>query len=273
MGAQGGFISVHPLGMNCLPVGCTKTIRSAYGGWSLDTTSFFGTVLTAGMPANAANGGYLVKYISFNELELAGDYLYRQRIGSNAELNRMNGTLNIGGNVLGGVDNIQLTNDVNVVRNVIAQGGAAIGGNLTVTNDLIVNGDARVDSIGVGNNLIVESRLSGTSLSTNNMTAKDAGIYDLTTPQVQGNNIVTSTLDATGSTQGIFAVGMQADDLTIRELLNAGVVESDTLNTGNLGTGNMDIDGSFNVDGSLNTRRLSTQTTRIMNLIDCEFGC
>lgn len=272
MGAQGGFVSIHAAGMTCVG-SCERTVRSSYGGWALDSTQFPGTVLMTGPLANANNGGYLVQYRAFNELELAGDYLYRARIGNNVELNRMNAPLNMGGKVLGGVDNMELAGDVEVVRNVIVQGGASIDGNLSVTQDLVVNGDAAAQSIGVDNNLIVESKLQGASMAVNSMTAENTAIYDLVSPQVQGSNVIANTLDATGASQGIFAMGMQASGLDVEELMNAGVIESTTLNTGKLGIANASIDGNFNVSGEFDSNLMSVQTTRINALDDCEYGC
>ena len=158
MKADGGYISAidGATAALCHASGCAATARSAYGNWVAHMPVFNGTRWYSIMNARKATpetGGYLVSYAYINEKVLEGDYLYRRHVKGSPQLNRMNASLNLGGNNIVGADNVEIKNSsgtaLHVKKALYAQGSVFVGGNLNVKGDLISDNDITANTVTV----------------------------------------------------------------------------------------------------------------------------
>ncbi|MDR6680230.1 shufflon system plasmid conjugative transfer pilus tip adhesin PilV [Pseudomonas oryzihabitans] len=156
LGAPGGFV----------PVANTGIIQGVRGGWSL-ALSNYGVNPGAGHTASA---------LFLQDGTLANDYLYRNAIAGKPELNRMNTTLNMGGNDLSNAANItasgtaSISGDVNAGGNVNASINVNLNGNVNAGGDLrggslYLRGNASMNgSASVGGNVAVNGDISTGSM-------------------------------------------------------------------------------------------------------------
>ena len=210
-GPSGGWFrtSSAPLALN-------DQIIGAYGTWQINIGQYVGTPWYNAVGANlpdADNGGtYLVHRLYMNYNDTSGDYLYRRR-QTNPELHRMLSALNLGGNNIVGADNVVTRRDITVNSQVIVQGAAHIGGNLSVLGSLY--GDARAEARG--------------NINLNNGTAGDVGFINEATFQdpafnlggtnnvLSQGNVTINTLNVTAGGQ-IDAVNGEFQNVTIPDL-------------------------------------------------------
>lgn len=123
IGAQGGYIT----GIN------TASATGSFGGWS-----------TALAPYGISPGaGHLAAALFFEDGALVNDYLYRNAVPGQPNLNRMNTAIDMGGNNLNnaGIVNAQTAN---VSGNANITGSANITGNANITGSATINGNANV---------------------------------------------------------------------------------------------------------------------------------
>ena len=140
LGAAGGFV----------PVSNTGIIQGVRGGWSL-ALSNYGVNPGAGHTASA---------LLLQDGTLANDYLYRNAIAGKPELNRMNTTLNMGGNDLTNAANITASGTASITGDVNA------GGNVNASNNVNLNGNLIAGNNGnIGNNLWVNNNTNTGSLT------------------------------------------------------------------------------------------------------------
>jgi len=156
LGAPGGFV----------PVANTGILQGVRGGWSL-ALSNYGVNPGAGHTASA---------LFLQDGTLANDYLYRNAIAGKPELNRMNTTLNMGGNDLTNAANItasgtaSISGDVNAGGNVNASNNVNLNGTVNAGGDLrggslYLRGNASMNgSASVGGNVAVNGDTSTGSL-------------------------------------------------------------------------------------------------------------
>jgi prepilin-type N-terminal cleavage/methylation domain-containing protein len=117
-------------------------IESAYGAWNIDIMDFRGTAwfnAVVATPPTPDVGTYLVHRSYVNFQDTSGDYLYRvQQI--NPELHVMLSNLNLGGNNIIGADNINVQDEMTVANQIIVEGDARLMNNLDVEGSLYVDG-------------------------------------------------------------------------------------------------------------------------------------
>lgn len=279
MGAYGGYFRDE-----------TDNIKHAFASWRLDPTLFndstWGDAIN-GTPPSQDVGTYIVhyKYKSFEDI--TGDYLYRDRVIGSPELNRMHTDMNLGGNNILGVDNLDITNDLNLDAKAIVKGSMNVG-NATFTqsnfvaNNKMTTGNAliRGNGTGVRGNLSVEGDLSTTSMSAKGTINADNAIFNngLTTAgdlrsngNVQfSNGFQAGTVNATGLTgDHLFNItignSLKASDLELRRL-NVGV-------DGNIGTIDTQVSGDMGVTGDVNVPNIGFGDLTVGTFGECDQGC
>ena len=299
LGAGGGYISTIPAGGPCT-FGCPSTIRSAYGTWELDVTQFVTAATPWGndvnnwqiLPPTPADGGFLVAFRYYSESEVAGDYLYRVPVNGNPQLNTMNVPINMGGNSLVGVDNIDIAGDLSVDGYIHAQGSVFASGNfisrggevflengLNMQAGALTVGSAYTDdsriatpkSINISNNM-----QTGSAIIQDNLTVAGNG----TLGQVQASAIrspdtFVQDLDSTDPTSaGVFTTNTFVDDMNIANQLETGEVQANGVNvTGTTGALNVITSGTATLNNVTTDTANFNQGVIINRLEQCLTGC
>lgn len=126
IGASGGFT---------LKDGDEFAVRSTFDGFDLNLADY---------DANPGGSGKLVSALFLNEMGMiATDFLYRNAVPGHPELNRMNTSIDMGGNSLNNTDT------VNAVRANVA--GEVVAGGVTASGDVRGNNLIATDAV-YGNN-------------------------------------------------------------------------------------------------------------------------
>ncbi|KTT49673.1 prepilin [Pseudomonas oryzihabitans] len=152
LGAAGGFV----------PVSNTGIIQGVRGGWSL-ALSNYGVNPGAGHTASA---------LFLQDGTLANDYLYRNAIAGKPELNRMNTTLNMGGNDLANAANITASGTASISGDVNAGGNVNASNNVNLNGTVNAGGDLRAGSLYLRGNASMNGSASvGGNVSVNGDTS------------------------------------------------------------------------------------------------------
>lgn len=107
MGAKGGYIASTN----------TATAMGSFGGWSMSLAPY----------GVAPGAGHLASALFFEHGALVNDYLYRSAVPGHAQLNKMNTSIDMGGNSLNNVDAVNAAT-VNVSGDTITAGETYTGG-------------------------------------------------------------------------------------------------------------------------------------------------
>lgn len=113
VGQPGGFIPKNDSGAYA---GGAATAYGAYGGWTQATANY-----------SSISGGHLAALLTFNNGQLTSNYLYRNAVPGQPQVNRMGTAIDMGGN------------NLNNAGTVNAQ-TATISGNANVTGNVTANG-------------------------------------------------------------------------------------------------------------------------------------
>ncbi|HEH6433343.1 TPA: shufflon system plasmid conjugative transfer pilus tip adhesin PilV [Pseudomonas aeruginosa] len=109
VGALGGYIS---------NVDTTK-VEGSFGGWRLPLATY-------GVSPGA---GHLATALFFEDGTLTNDYLYRNSVAGHPEVNRMNTSIDMGGNNLNNTGTVNATT-ANITGNASVAGNATVGGTI-----------------------------------------------------------------------------------------------------------------------------------------------
>ena len=140
VGAKGGYISKQN----------PSVATGSFGGWSTSMAPFNGTT----------GAGHLATALFFQDGAIVNDYLYRNAIPGQPNLNRMNTNLDMGNNSITNAasvyanGNVEAAGKVNAGQDVNA-GGTVTGGTVTSKGDIQGNRLFINDYAGVGGNLDV----------------------------------------------------------------------------------------------------------------------
>lgn len=298
IGPGGGYVSaIVPTdgGLCASEPACQGLIRSGFGTWSDTVALFAGTRwgdTVVATPPTEGDGGYLVSYRFISETEIAGDYLFRIPMPAAPELNRMNAALDLAGNNLVGVDNITVNDELVVERELHAQGSIYIDGDLRVVGDMQVNGDIRMQnttvaptyqdtaalSVGVierGNVMVGNEFSAGSYTVDQDLRTPEATLDTLNASAIRTITMNSGNLRVNTATPGIFSTTMRAGGLNASDVVRAGIVETQTINTNN--TGAISVDGragAVNFNGpTIDASVAHVQAARIENLTRCMEGC
>jgi cytoskeletal protein CcmA (bactofilin family) len=206
LGGQGGLY------YDDLLVAANDPIRGVYGIWSVNFVDMVGTswhtdATAAGISTDQA---YLAHYAYVNEEDVFGDYLYRTPQFTRPELHVMNSDLNMASNNLIGVDNINVAGDLSVTQDVIVQGSAYVGGVTDVNGNFAVDGRVRAQGFALGNTILTDgTRLAygvgRSELAVQNtleigqsMTTEQLQVQSLTTNEFNAENLVSGTISMNG---------------------------------------------------------------------------
>ena len=222
-------------------------IESAFATWSLNPADFAATTLGARMAANPASlddGGYLVHYRYTSFEDSTGDYMFRVAIPGRPELNRMYGSLNMGGHNIMGADNISTANDLTLEGRALINGQMRVGRHTTIDQGDVV---------------------AGNRFTTNNLTVRGLG-GGVTGKLNVDDTITVRGLDLSGNLnaetanlrQGLNSTGSVATERVryMGGLDDVGQINATTFRGANGGT-------NVDVDGQLNASNYSTQNMNI----------
>jgi hypothetical protein len=207
-------------------------------------------------PASIDDGGYLVHYRYTSFEDSAGDYMFRVSIPGRPELNRMYGTLNMGGHNIMGADNVTTANDLILDGRALVNGQMRVGGNTSIQQGDVV---------------------AGNRFSTNNMAVRGlgggvTGNLNIATQQIEYQNGTTQTgrLNVT-SLQGNGA-GMNVD---ITGQLNASnfSTQNMTVQSGNVGTIDTVISNNLRVEGDVESTGMILNNLNVQTFGACDNGC
>ncbi|RWA45657.1 hypothetical protein AU476_01075 [Cupriavidus sp. UYMSc13B] len=93
VGAQGGFIPKNDSGIYA-----AGTAYGSYGGWTAPTTNYA-----------SISGGHLSALLAFNNGQLTSNYLYRNAVPGQPNLNRMNTAIDMAGNNINNAGTVNAT--------------------------------------------------------------------------------------------------------------------------------------------------------------------
>lgn len=299
IGVGGGYISAVPptVAGICLVIGCNETVRSAFGTWSLDATTLAGTRWRTAFdtaPPVAGQRGYLFSFRFVAESDIAGDYLYRTPQPANPELNTMFVDIDMAGNDIVGVDNLQVNTDFQARSDIHVQGSAHFDGNFQgLGADVTVNGTVDAGALSVSqtytdspsnftaptrNNVVVEGDLdTGSSNVSETITAPSAVLGTLQSPAIRATDTtVNGALDVTSPASGIFSTDVLTNQLNVANGTRTGSIETSSVNAiGTVGTLNV-INTGNNTIGTVNTPIVdfsASGSLTINQLEQCLSGC
>ncbi|WP_033962487.1 shufflon system plasmid conjugative transfer pilus tip adhesin PilV, partial [Pseudomonas aeruginosa] len=109
VGARGGYVS---------NVDTTK-VEGSFGGWAVPLASY-------GVSPGA---GHLATALFFDDGALTNDYLYRKSVAGHPEVNRMNTSIDMGGNNLNNTGTVNAA-AANITGNASVAGNATVGGTI-----------------------------------------------------------------------------------------------------------------------------------------------
>jgi hypothetical protein len=138
VGAAGGVIPLNDSGV--YPGGSTSAYGTA-GGWTVSTSGY-----------SSIAGGHPASLLTFNNNQLTSNYLYRNAVPGQPQLNQMNTALDMQNK------NINNAGQVNAAT-VSATGNTTVGGTLSVSGTINAAGTITAGNVVVpaGNNLTVGS--------------------------------------------------------------------------------------------------------------------
>lgn len=109
VGARGGYVSNVD----------TARVEGSFGGWGVPLASY-------GVSPGA---GHLATALFFDDGALTNDYLYRNSVAGHPEVNRMNTSIDMGGNNLNNTGTVNATT-ANITGNAAVAGNATVGGTI-----------------------------------------------------------------------------------------------------------------------------------------------
>ncbi|MHA6827588.1 shufflon system plasmid conjugative transfer pilus tip adhesin PilV [Ralstonia pseudosolanacearum] len=109
VGAQGGFIPKND--SSAYAAGATMAYGT-FGGWTLSTANY-----------TSVSGGHLAGLLTFNNGQLTSNYLYRNAVPGQPQLNQMNTALDMGGNNLNNAGTVSAAGGNVVAWNQPTEGG------------------------------------------------------------------------------------------------------------------------------------------------------
>lgn len=299
MGASGGVISALAIGDSvvCDDETCAHTARSAYESWNIDMNAFgdVGALYVADSSDDAA-GGYLASYAYYNEDILAGDYLYRKRIAGQPELNRMHAPLNMGGNNIVGIDNLD-TDQLIASDSMHAQGSVYSPGSIGRYVDsagtpgapvsLLVEGDMQAGTAifagaadGQNNILSVQGDMvtGGLRVDDDMSVSGEATFNQISSGQVNVDTLGSAgDLYSTGALDLYVGGNVNTPQMTISNHIDAESITPITVNATNTGSVSGEIGGGIDVENQVVIQ--SDQRIKIQGQVDidnvnmCEGGC
>ena len=259
MGAHGGFY-----------LDDEDSIKSAYAVWTLNSNIFDSThwgAKISSSPPGTNEGAYLVHYKHVNFENIAGDYVYRDKIEGRPELNQINTTLNMAGNNILGADNVEVSNDLTLDASAFINGQARVGGESTFNRSNVTSGrkmtagNATINGAtsGYTGNFSVQGELQSQNTNVDGeMIANAVRFENDTTIQGDLRSNTTSFQDLTiGQTATVSEIA-SSDGGTYNINANGGQISAIQLNT----------NGSLNVrDGGLGAINLSASGNTTLNSV------
>lgn len=126
VGAKGGYISAQSTGV----------ATGSFGGWSTSLANYGGS----------PGAGHLATALFFQDGAIVNDYLYRNAIPGQPNLNRMNTAIDMGDHEINNAASIYSNGNVQLAGTVIAgqdvrAGSAYLNGNLTANGNITANGN------------------------------------------------------------------------------------------------------------------------------------
>ncbi|MEK2647559.1 shufflon system plasmid conjugative transfer pilus tip adhesin PilV [Pseudomonas aeruginosa] len=109
VGARGGYVSNVD----------TARVEGSFGGWGVPLASY-------GVSPGA---GHLATALFFDDGALTNDYLYRNSVAGHPEVNRMNTSIDMGGNNLNNTGTVNATT-ANITGNAAVAGNTTVGGTI-----------------------------------------------------------------------------------------------------------------------------------------------
>ncbi len=256
MGSYGGYY-----------IDASEDIKSAFAVWSLDADIFDTTNLGSQLSLTAPStdvGGYLIHYKHINFANIAGDYIYRDRIQNRPELNQMNAPLNMAGNNILGIDNAEVTNDLDLAASAFINGNARIGGeavfnesNFTAGQKMsATNATINGATTGYSGNFAVQGDLKTAGIDTDGPVNADSSRFE---------NNVTINGDLQTNTSSFNSLVVNGDS-TIGEITSTGQFDinaANNINAINVTTNELNVNNS-----SLGAFNLSTSGQTTLNNVD-----
>lgn len=118
----------------------------SFGGWKVSTANYIGLA-----------GGRSVSLLNFSNGQLVSNYLYRNAVPGQPQLNQMNTTLDMNGNDISNAKNVSATT-VSTTSTATIGGNTTIAGTLNVTGNISTPASARVGDVQL-NNIQVEGNV------------------------------------------------------------------------------------------------------------------
>ena len=110
VGAQGGFIPKNDSGIYA-----AGTAYGSFGGWIASTANY-----------GSISGGHLAALLAFNNGQLTSNYLYRNAVPGQPQLNRMGTALDMGGNNLNNAGTVTTAGRITAGEYIQFQGVATV---------------------------------------------------------------------------------------------------------------------------------------------------
>lgn len=264
-------------------------IKNAYNAWQFDPNILVGTNwwdnIASLNPPSMDEGSYLVHYRHINLDDVAGDYLYRTDIPGRPELNQMYSALNMGGQNILGVDNL------NISGNMDFDSRAIVNGSMNITGDTTLNGanlrafnQMNAAEANVGGSFLVQNSLGMLNYSVaNDLSADEASFTNgfFANDSLTANEIgsINGTIDVQGTTFATNIQGLSAAtplDINVDGQLNVGTIttesfEIDGANT--LGVIDLDIAQDVTVGNEVNAPRVIVDVLNTDTFGLCDQGC
>ena len=219
---QGGLYYDTPL------LSANDPIAGVYGIWSVDFADLAGTSWHTGATAAgiSSDEAYIAHYSYVNEENVIGDYLYRTPQFARPELHVMNSNLNMANNNIVGVDNVTVGGDLTLSQDLIVQGSAYVGGTAELNGDFAVDGQLRTQAMTLGNDQLTpgtrasygvgrsELAVQNTLEVAQNMTTDQLRVSRVTTNEFNAENLVSGTVSVQGGAVNVdSAAGMAVNSL------------------------------------------------------------
>jgi len=130
VGARGGYISTAN----------TSVATGSFGGWSMSLGSYNGTT----------GAGHLATALFFQDGTVVNDYLYRNAIPGQPNLNKMNTAIDMGNNNINNAATINANGDLYLsgtatVGGDVRAGSTYLNGNLTANGNISANGSLTIN--------------------------------------------------------------------------------------------------------------------------------
>lgn len=222
MGGQGGLYYDDVL------VAANDPIRGIFGIWHVNFADMAGTSWHTAATATgiSTDEAYIAHYSYINEEDVFGDYLYRTPQFTRPELHVMNSDLNMASNNLVGVDNINVAGDLSVTQDMIVQGSAYVGGVTDINGNFAVDGQVRAQGFALGDTTLTPATRSAygvgrSELAVQNtleigqsMTTEELQVERVTTNEFNAENLVSGTVNLNGGALNVDSVaGMAVSNL------------------------------------------------------------